>query len=442
MKIKTSKIKTYLGVILYLFLIYLMITFKHHTHKIIPFFIIPITLVGYESIEIRFLLLILLFFLTLIIPKIHGINSYYLVYSFLSFISVLSFSIIKGISEKKKIQKINHIKEKIEEFIKKTEETNSSISFYRKYLNELSVKMDIKSRLINILKDIGNSENQDTIIKKLISSIKLIFPESKVEFVLIPKPGILNDVFISKIPVFIPSVTKEVRYRLSYFEEDEKSIIFLPLVCFSKVYGVLKVYSSKDEYFDIDDFRILEIISTTATISIENISLFKTTQELALKDPLTGLYTRRAFDDKMEEEILVSARTKKPFSLAILDIDHFKKINDTYGHQIGDEILKYVAHILKSSIREFDFVARYGGEEFAIIMPQTDKKTSLSILTNIRNIIKTYPPVIEEKTINITLSIGLSEFPTEALSKSQIIRVSDERLYQAKNEGRDRIIYE
>jgi len=222
--------------------------------------------------------------------------------------------------------------------------------------------MDIKSKLINILKEIGNAENPDNIIKKLISSIKILFPDSKTEFILIPKSGIVSDVFLTKVPVFIPSVTKEVRYRISYFSEDEKSIIFLPLVCFSKVYGVLKVYSQKEDYFDMDDFRILEIIATTAAISIENISLFKTTQELALKDPLTGIYTRRAFEDKMDEEILVSVRTKKPFSLAIIDIDHFKKINDTYGHQVGDEILKYMANMIKSSMREFDFIARYGGK--------------------------------------------------------------------------------
>jgi len=365
-----------------------------------------------------------------------------LLYSFISFISVLLFSIINGISEKKKIKTQEEIAKKIEELNKKNQDIISSILFYKNYIDNLSLKMDIKSKLINILKEIGNAENSDNIIKKLISSIKILFPDSKIEFILIPKSGIVSDVFLTKVPVFIPSVTKEVRYRISYFSEDEKSIIFLPLVCFSKVYGVLKVYSQKEDYFDMDDFRILEIIATTAAISIENISLFKTTQELALKDPLTGIYTRRAFEDKMDEEILVSARTKKPFSLAIIDIDHFKKINDTYGHQVGDEILKYMANMIKSSMREFDFIARYGGEEFALIMTQTDKKTALQVLRELTNLIKNYPPVVDENIIKITVSIGVSEFPLEALSKSQIIRVADERLYKAKNEGRDRIIYE
>jgi len=442
MKDKTSRIKFFLSIPIYILLVYLMFLIKEKTYVIIPFFIISIALVEYQYIEIRFLLITLLFFLSLLIPKFHGSSIHNLLYSFISFISVLLFSIINGISEKKKIKTQEEIAKKIEELNKKNQDIISSILFYKNYIDNLSLKMDIKSKLINILKEIGNAENSDNIIKKLISSIKILFPDSKIEFILIPKSGIVSDVFLTKVPVFIPSVTKEVRYRISYFSEDEKSIIFLPLVCFSKVYGVLKVYSQKEDYFDMDDFRILEIIATTAAISIENISLFKTTQELALKDPLTGIYTRRAFEDKMDEEILVSARTKKPFSLAIIDIDHFKKINDTYGHQVGDEILKYMANMIKSSMREFDFIARYGGEEFALIMTQTDKKTALQVLRELTNLIKNYPPVVDENIIKITVSIGVSEFPLEALSKSQIIRVADERLYKAKNEGRDRIIYE
>jgi diguanylate cyclase (GGDEF)-like protein len=442
MKEKTSRIKVFISITIYILLVYLMFLIKEKTYVIIPFFIISIALVEYQYIEIRFLLITLLFFLSLLIPKFHDSSMHNLLYSFISFISVLLFSIINRISEKKKIKTQEEIAKKIEELNKKNQDINSSILFYKNYINNLSLKMDIKSKLINILKEIGNAENPDNIIKKLIPSIKILFPDSKTEFILIPKSGIVSDVFLTKVPVFIPSVTKEVRYRISYFSEDEKSIIFLPLVCFSKVYGVLKVYSQKEDYFDMDDFRILEIITTTAAISIENISLFKTTQELALKDPLTGIYTRRAFEDKMDEEILVSARTKKPFSLAIIDIDHFKKINDTYGHQVGDEILKYMANMIKSSMREFDFIARYGGEEFALIMPQTDKKTALQVLRELTNLIKNYPPVVDENIIKTTVSIGVSEFPLEALSKSQIIRVADERLYKAKNEGRDRIIYE
>jgi diguanylate cyclase (GGDEF)-like protein len=442
MKDKTSRIKFFLSIPIYILLVYLMFLIKEKTYVIIPFFIISIALVEYQYIEIRFLLITLLFFLSLLIPKFHDSSMHNLLYSFISFISVLLFSIINGISEKKKIKTQEEIAKKIEELNKKNQDIISSILFYKNYIDNLSLKMDIKSKLINILKEIGNAENPDNIIKKLISSIKILFTDSKIEFILIPKSGIVSDVFLTKVPVFIPSVTKEVRYRISYFSEDEKSIIFLPLVCFSKVYGVLKVYSQKEDYFDMDDFRILEIIATTAAISIENISLFKTTQELALKDPLTGIYTRRAFEDKMDEEILVSARTKKPFSLAIIDIDHFKKINDTYGHQVGDEILKYMANMIKSSMREFDFIARYGGEEFALIMTQTDKKTALQVLRELTNLIKNYPPVVDENIIKITVSIGVSEFPLEALSKSQIIRVADERLYKAKNEGRDRIIYE
>jgi diguanylate cyclase (GGDEF)-like protein len=175
---------------------------------------------------------------------------------------------------------------------------------------------------------------------------------------------------------------------------------------------------------------------------MENLSLYMTTEELARKDPLTGLFTHRSFQDKLDEEILVSARTKKPLSLAILDIDHFKKINDTYGHQSGDEVLKKLAEVISINVREVDFVARYGGEEFAVIMPQISKKDALNILNDIRNKVRSMEFYSGNQRFGITLSMGVGEFPMEATSKNQIIRVSDERLYKAKKDGRDRIIYE
>jgi diguanylate cyclase (GGDEF)-like protein len=442
MNVYKGKIPLFVSVLAYIFLVYLMFLFKDASHLVIPFFIIPLIFIDYEGAEIKFLFLTLLFFLSLLFPKFFNMGTKFVIYNFFSFLSVLIFSTTKNSIEKKKFKQMQDITKEVNEIEKNIDEINSSISFYQKYIDELSTKIDIKSKLINILKDIENSKDTEQIIRKLITSVSLLYPRTKTEFIVIPKQGIINDVFLTKVPVFIPSVTKEVRYRLSYFAEDEKSLLFLPLVCFSKVYGVLKVYSDKDSYFDLDDFRILEIITTTASISIENISLFKITEELAIKDALTNLYTHRAFQDKLDEEILVSARTKKPFLLSIIDIDHFKKINDNYGHQVGDEVLKCIAGIIKNSVREFDFVARYGGEEFAIIMPQTDKEEGIGILKNIRERIKNYSFTLNNKVINLSVSIGVSLFPGEALSKSQLIRVADERLYRAKNEGRDRIVYE
>ena len=173
---------------------------------------------------------------------------------------------------------------------------------------------------------------------------------------------------------------------------------------------------------------------------MENIQLFEKVNELAIKDGLTGLYTHRAFQSRLEEEILRSARSKVPFSLVMADIDHFKSYNDTFGHQAGDAVLKAVSEAISGGVREIDFAARYGGEEFALIITAADKAQAAAVAEKIRLALERLAFNFGGKASRVTSSFGVAEFPAEASAAGQLVRAADERLFRAKQAGRNRVV--
>lgn len=164
-------------------------------------------------------------------------------------------------------------------------------------------------------------------------------------------------------------------------------------------------------------------------------------RHLAQRDELTGLHNRREFKRFLEEEWDRSIRFKRPFTLVMVDIDHFKKINDTYGHQVGDDVLKHVSGLLAAQVRSVDRVARYGGEEFALMMVETDKAGAILTTQRLGALLAEMPFVIPEKnlTINVTLSAGVSTSVEDAHSASELVAAADKALYAAKTAGRNRI---
>lgn len=157
----------------------------------------------------------------------------------------------------------------------------------------------------------------------------------------------------------------------------------------------------------------------------------------ARTDSLTGLSNRRAFDSQIEQRFAEWSRTAQVFSLIILDVDHFKKFNDTHGHQAGDEVLRQVAKALLSAAREMDVVARYGGEEFAIICPATSAQDAVTLVERARCSIEALAVSFEEKTLNVTASFGLAEIGSDD-SPQALLKRADEALYAAKDAGRNR----
>jgi diguanylate cyclase (GGDEF)-like protein len=170
--------------------------------------------------------------------------------------------------------------------------------------------------------------------------------------------------------------------------------------------------------------------------------LYEQVKNLSVTDPLTALYNRRYLMDKLNSEVDRCRRYGRNLSIIMADIDHFKKYNDTHGHQQGDELLRMVAGEFRRLVRKPDFVARYGGEEFAVVMPETDCQKAVHLAERIRESIGLLPaPGVESQTGNgITVSIGIAELPAHAADITSLIKEADDALYRAKSEGRDRVV--
>jgi diguanylate cyclase (GGDEF)-like protein len=152
---------------------------------------------------------------------------------------------------------------------------------------------------------------------------------------------------------------------------------------------------------------------------------------LAAKDPLTHLINRGTFDERMEAEVARAGRHKHELSVAMIDIDHFKKFNDTYGHMVGDEVLRFLGEILPKALRRSDLVARYGGEEFMILFPETPASGAVKKVEELRESIE---------HSSVTVSIGVAELPADGSDMRTVIDCADQRMYQAKRAGRNRVV--
>lgn len=166
--------------------------------------------------------------------------------------------------------------------------------------------------------------------------------------------------------------------------------------------------------------------------------MYSHTRYLSLTDALTGLYNRRHFDNAIEREFLRTKRYGGDLSLAIIDIDFFKKINDTYGHLCGDYILKEVAYLIIDNFRKTDIVFRYGGEEFVVILTETSSASALIPMERLRKTIESYDFRYQNNHIKVTISAGISSTNSETVN--ELLNSSDKALYEAKNSGRNRIV--
>jgi diguanylate cyclase (GGDEF)-like protein len=165
-------------------------------------------------------------------------------------------------------------------------------------------------------------------------------------------------------------------------------------------------------------------------------------RQLAQRDELTRLLNRREFQRILAEEWERYVRFERPFALVMVDIDHFKRINDTHGHQVGDEVLRHVASLLDGQVRNVDRVARYGGEEFALVMVETDRKTAIESIKRLGILLAETPCIIPkgDLTIEVTLSAGVACSRQDATSASDLVAAADKALYAAKKGGRNRIV--
>lgn len=165
-------------------------------------------------------------------------------------------------------------------------------------------------------------------------------------------------------------------------------------------------------------------------------------RELANRDGLTGLYNHRYFHEQLSKDFLRARRYHESLSCILLDIDYFKKFNDTYGHQTGDIVLSTLGQVIRDSIRDSDFAARYGGEEFALVLYHADRPTAINVAERLRQMVEHCEVRDKDHVLHVTISLGVATFPHEQISNpKQIVECADKALYKAKENGRNRVEY-
>jgi diguanylate cyclase (GGDEF)-like protein len=252
--------------------------------------------------------------------------------------------------------------------------------------------------------------------------------------------GLSGWVLRNRQPLCLGDLNKQY---MDYAQSDEHydqlyaSWVGVPLVVHGDVVGVMSVQSLQSEAYTQEHLQVLEIIADQTVVAVENSRLY----QLATVDGLTGLFVRRYLDQRLSEEWHRSGRYGNGFSLGLLDLDRFKVLNDTYGHQAGDQALREAARVVRANMRSFDLAARYGGEEFAFILPRTDMRDALAVAERIRQGIAELRIHIPEEVLRITASIGVVECPGPGIrGEHDLVRLADEALYRAKNEGRNRVV--
>ncbi|MBI5572944.1 MAG: GGDEF domain-containing protein [Elusimicrobia bacterium] len=218
-----------------------------------------------------------------------------------------------------------------------------------------------------------------------------------------------------------------------------ENMIHLPLNIGDKYFGVIS--AKIPPLFEKDAKFVNEISAFVEELNpaIQRAILYLKLEEMSRTDGLTGLYRRGYFNQRLKEEELLAKRSNGRFSILMMDIDHFKKVNDTYGHQAGDMVIKTVSEILKNSIYETDFAARYGGEEFVVIFPKTDPDGLKIKSEKIRQKIQDSEITIGLEKIKVTASFGIAHYPKDSQLAEEVLHKADISLYKSKQTGRNKV---
>jgi diguanylate cyclase (GGDEF)-like protein len=211
----------------------------------------------------------------------------------------------------------------------------------------------------------------------------------------------------------------------------------IPLVSFGQTLGALVLDNAEPQTFRAGDVQSLESVADICATAIQNAYYVDRVRQLAYIDGLTGIFNRRFFEIRISEEIERSRRFEGGMAVIMLDIDHFKRLNDEFGHLLGDEVLRQVSSIFNQQLRKIDVVCRYGGEEFAILLPQTNLEHSLSVAEKLRRLVETWQfPGVPRP---VTISAGTASYPDHGTTRDDLVKAADAGLYAAKQAGRNRV---
>lgn len=311
---------------------------------------------------------------------------------------------------------------------------------------QMSFNVNFYNSMKNIAKIIENQYELNYIIPIIGEMIDRFIPNHLVYVYLKDKNSKFNLIWPGKcrnesfVSLF-SSLNSENDYILC---ENKKTAIF-PLVSDNNVLGAIVASSVFSEFPKQDIEYLLQLVKQSST-TIHRANLYSEILKHATLDALTGLNNRRQFEIRLGQEVATAKRKNKNLCCIMLDIDHFKKINDTYGHLAGDCVLKQLGKLIESQLREYDIASRYGGEEFCILLPYTTVEEAKFVSERLRKKVESFnfdisSLELEQKTINATISVGLAEYDRQKIEKAyQLYKNADAALYEAKESGRNKVV--
>ncbi len=324
-------------------------------------------------------------------------------------------------------------------FLMKIFAAQVSLKLQNIVLNEQSkINVEFHDSMKNIAKIIETQYELNYIVP-LIGEMLDRFISDHLIYVFLKQDGEFNLVWPKackdeRIFEALKQLTPETEYLLT----NNDKIGAFPLTSEGEITGCIVARSTLDT-LSKRDISYLEQLTRQSAITIDRANAYSKVLQYATLDALTNLNNRRQFEVRLKQEIATTKRQSNPLCAMMIDIDFFKKVNDTYGHASGDAVLRKVAAIIKEQLRESDIPSRYGGEEFAILLPFTHIEEAKIVGERLRKAVEVTPIPIDNQSINVTISMGLAEFKQEE-SGEELFARADKALYEAKETGRNRVI--
>ena len=374
----------------------------------------------------------------------------------------LEKTIRKGLKNRENLLKVLELSNQLEMSNKALSEERNQL---KKWNNDLS-------QLYLLNQKLSESLNIDEVIDSLMKNIKKIVPYDIACLYLKGWTEARVDADRGKWSRFISEIAEETQQDGIRFTKSKRNIadsmarygnseILIPLEVGKNKIGILRLIripkgptgkksgfalktgeSQPSGLFYDYQSKVLSMISAPLAIAVRNAEMYRQVEDLAVKDPLTNVLNRRAFKGILEREFRRASRYNTPITLMVLDLDYFKKVNDTYGHLVGDTVLREVAEICQSSLRDIDVLVRYGGEEFVILLPGTNLQDGMVVANRIKNRMEKNCFDAAVNAISVTVSIGIAHYPALPIIRTPetLFLQADQALYAAKRAGRNCIM--
>lgn len=328
----------------------------------------------------------------------------------------------------------------------------------------MSREAEVLKILLDVSREISSNSPMQTVVKKMTSRLRKLLNADECSIMIMDETsrelafsessglnkweignirfrlgeGVAGWVAKHKRAVLIPDVSVDPRFvQVAQQKRRIVSMICVPLLIKRKLIGTVSLTTRESQHvFTEEELELAVLLSAHISLALENNRLY----EISVSDGLTNLYNRRYLEERLSKEMAYSRRFRKPLTVLMTDVDFFKKLNDTHGHQAGDLALRQVAQTYIACLREYDVVARYGGEEFAILLPSTPRQRGSSIAERLRLAVSHLDFRNKGQKVPITVSIGVASFPEDGDQGHKLIQVADKALYEAKRRGRNQVV--